>query len=195
MDTNGLARPAETPSLLPAYASHNLILSLGEAVLGGRAKATQFMGHTDYQLTHLIINDREHPNDHAKYRQLCRELWARIEAAIQNRNTYLRSQIEADLHQASLNLWAGWFNPVALIRWALARRRGLMALKRVEIQTRRAIGAQLQLDFDERILRESKVLYDMLTAVPASTASSALEEQEAWQMRARLDPKVRELMR
>ena len=182
-------------SFVPSYVrkTRDISTRLGLDLVLAHGFVTQFMGHTTYQIEKFIINDREYPNNDAKYRQICRELWARTEAAIQNRHGYFKAGIEIDRMQGEKAMLAGAWS------WTAGRRKvrdANIALLDLEIATREALRGQLQLDWEHRILRESDTLKSLLKGLtPPAVDTAEANDKEAWTMRARGNEKLAGLVR
>ena len=172
---------------VPAYIrSQEIIEKMGGAVVSKHAFRTQFIGHETYQIEKFIINDKEYPTNDSKYRQVCRELWARMEAAITNRYNYEKAAAEMALlederDRLRMRFWRS-------ARWRSARARILT----LDIENRRAVRAQLQLTFERGILRESETLLAILAGLQPPDDDHLKQQEQVWTMRGETNPKVRE---
>ena len=139
------------------------------------------LGHTEYQVRNFIIPRSEHPTNAAQYRQVICELWARMKVAIQAQDGL--EDIEVDLMEARATIaWTPW-----------ARRRKTLRISRLERNMR-----MLQLDLEQRIIRETAILIEMAQSLAPTLdereAFTMAQEAKMWALKAKTQPKLAGLL-
>lgn len=166
------------------------------SLVSDRIWSMEPLGHTPYQLKHFVIATADNPTDDTRLRQCIRELWGRRDAYFQNKYEQDKARAEIgviEAERADKERVLGWLLPPSA-RCLKARR----VLHQVEIDARKSRVEGLQMMMEQSIVREARVLLGefnyYLERVPERKGDSDAVEQQNWEARARVNPKVKALL-
>ena len=139
------------------------------------------LGHTPYQLRNFVVKN-ENPTADSQYRQVVRELWTRWQAWRQAKYQYEKQQAEMDALKADVE-GLRLLRAVAFLPFWRAKLGALIRLKQIEIEAREQNCIEVSLNAQHVVVRETKVLLDVLKELPAPEEDREKADEEYWAAR------------